>query len=57
MFHDLAETWFGYNINGTELLEIGKTGHTKAGMLILSGYKLIRFKGILNCLGFELEAE
>ncbi len=57
MFRDLADEWFKYNVNGTELLEISKTGHLTNGTFILSGYELTRFKDILNRFGFELELE
>ncbi|CAF1503374.1 unnamed protein product [Rotaria sordida] len=56
-FHDLAETWYQYNVNGKELLEISKTGHLTNGTLILSGYELVQFQVILNRFGFELELE
>ncbi|CAF4914953.1 unnamed protein product, partial [Rotaria sp. Silwood2] len=57
MFHHLAETWFTYNVNGKELLEINKTGHLTNGTFMLSGNELVQFKHILNCFGFELELE
>ncbi|CAF3706375.1 unnamed protein product [Rotaria sp. Silwood1] len=56
-FHHLAETWFTYNVNGKELLEISKTGHLTNGTFMLSEYELVQFKDILNRFGFELELE
>jgi hypothetical protein len=57
MFYELAETWFRHNVNGKELLEISRTGHLTNGTFILSGYKLVQFRDILNRFGFELELE
>ncbi len=57
IFRHLAETWFTYNVNGKELIEISKTGRLTNGTFILSGYELVRFKDILHRYGFELELE
>ena len=57
MFHDVAETWFKCNVNGKELLQISKTGRLTNGTVLLAGYDLVRFKDILDRLGWELERE